>query len=210
MTTGNNAYILLSGPHLNEVDLSKIKNSVVIFCSRTIMALDKIDDSNDIYYACGDLNTVEAVLPWVQKLPPQKVYLATAGRELKHFHGYPVRVMPKRLENVGEISMDMIDQDVMPWSYGTVNDVAFPLCMKLRVKNAFLIGCNHDNQGQFFDGKFKSIDDSIIDRVRDDMSFTFSLYKEFFEANGMKIYNTCMDTKETVFDRMEFEDSLVL
>lgn len=209
MTTGNNAYILLSGPHLNEVDLSKIKNSIVISCSRTIMALDKIDDSNDIYYACGDLTTVSAVLHWIKQLPNEKVYLATAGSKT-NFHGYKVRLMPERLKAVDEISMDMIDQDVMPWSYGTVNDVAFPLCMKLRVKNAFLIGCNHDNQGQFFDGKFKSIGDNIIDRVRDDMSFTFSLYKEFFEANGMKIYNTCMDTKETVFDRMEFEDSLVL
>ena len=56
--------------------------------------------------------------------------------------------------------------------------------------------------------KFKSISDDVIDGVRDAMSFTFTLYKEFFEANGMKIYNTCMDTKETVFDRMEFEESL--
>lgn len=207
MTTGNNAYILLSGPHLNEVDLSKIKNSVVVCCSRTILALNKIDNSNDIYYACGDLTTVNAVLPWVQQLPDEKVYLATATNTT-NFHGYRVRVMPERLESVGEISMDMIDQNVMPWSYGTVNDVAFPLCMKLRVKNAFLIGCNHDNQGQFFDGKFKSISDDVIDGVRDAMSFTFTLYKEFFEANGMKIYNTCMDTKETVFDRMEFEESL--
>tara|TARA_A100001515_G_scaffold144850_2_gene150372 strand:- start:1451 stop:2083 length:633 start_codon:yes stop_codon:yes gene_type:complete len=207
MTTGSNAYILLSGPHLNEVDLTKIKNSIVISCSRTILALNKIDNSNDIYYACGDLSTVNDVLPWVQQLPDEKVYLATAT-DITNFHGYKVRVMPKRLKDISEISMDMIDQDVMPWSYGTVNDVAFPLCMKLRVKNAFLIGCNHDNQGQFFNSKFKSIGDDIIDGVRDAMSFTFKLYKEFFESNGMKIYNTCMDTKETVFDKMEFEESL--
>lgn len=204
MTTGNKtAFILLPGPHLGTVDISKIKNTTVICVSRAAMIINGVDKSNDIYFACGDGQTVRDVESYLKAFKKENVYLASNSGGA--FAGYKVRKMFDRVRDESQISFDMLDSDRMPWSYGSVNDIAFPLCLKLGISQIFLVGANHDTGGQFFNPLFKTrVDDA--QRIMDDIEKTFAIYKKFFDKHGIVVYNTYVDSKERVFDKMDYDE----
>ena len=199
--------MLLPGPHLNEVDLSKIKNSIVIFISRAIKAFDEVCPSNEKYFACGDLHTVKQILPDVRKVDKDKVYLASCTSQ-KEFDGHCVwsMDMENRLSDVGQLSVDMLDNDPIPWGYGSVNDMGFPLALRLGLKTIFLAGANHDTGGQFFDPNYKTRVGPDAQGIIDGIGNSFHIYREFFDQQGVKVYNTCTYSKETAFEKVSFEE----
>jgi len=208
MTTGNDfGFILLPGPHLAEVDLSTIKDSIVIFISRAIKAFDQVCPSNHKYFACGDLHTVNQILPDVRKVDKDKVYLASCTPE-KEFDGHYVwsMNMENKLKDSSQLSLNMLDNDPIPWGYGSVNDMGFPLALKLGLRTIFLVGANHDTGGQFFDPNFRTRSGSDAQNIIDGIGNSFHIYKDFFDQQGIKVYNTCTYSKETAFEKVSFEE----
>lgn len=208
MTTGNKVgFILLPGPHLAEVDLSTIKNSTVIFISRAIKAFGQVCDSNDKYFACGDLHTVGQIISDVRKVNDSNVYLGSCTAA-KEFKGYCVWSMEEknRLKDPSQLSVDMLDNDPIPWGYGSVNDMGFPLALRLGLKTIFLVGANHDTGGQFFDPNYRTRSGPDAQNIIDGIGNSFHIYKKFFDQQGIRVYNTCTYSKETAFEKVSFEE----
>ena len=103
-----------------------------------------------------------------------------------------------RLTRTDQISFDMIrSRDVLPWSYGSMNDIAFPLCLHLGVDIIFLVGVNHSDDG------------SRLPHILKWIEISYKLYKSFFDDNDVQVFNTCVSSEEQTFDKLSYEECLV-
>ena len=180
------AFLLLPGPHLNEVDLSLRKHAIVICLSRAAFIIAKLDESNDIYFGCADGKTIIAVTAVLDKFDEDKIFLFEQDK-INHSYDRGIKVpMGEQLLFTEQITKGMIREDTCPWGSGVINDAGFPLCLHLGINVIYIVGMNHDMGPQFCNKKLYTRRGKKGKRVLNSIEKAMEVYKRYFDKNEIK------------------------
>jgi hypothetical protein len=206
--SGERCFIIGMGPSLNHTDFSIIKNEILFGVNNFYSGLNRFK-INPKYWCVADSYVFENHYKPILKLDTTLFLTEKAGRMFLRNKDYYMKYVKKEpiiIRPLGHMATwNKVGTDLTKGAYGgMVIYSCLQIAFYLGFEEMYLLGCDCTlSKGVHFDG------DTYKHGAIDEWSEKFRLYevfKEVFEDNGRKIYNSTVGGNLEVFERKKLED----
>lgn len=229
---GRRAFIIGMGPSLEISDLVKLKGEITFACNKIFLAFEQVE-WRPTYYSVLDVLVAKNNASEISKLNLVKFFSASCRKYFNEDEAIWLNDLASQNDKYGN-RIYSFSEDLTSGVYGgfTVVYLQLQLAWYMGIKEIYLIGLdfNFDYGARQQSGEKCEHGDVLVSRGEinhfhpdyrkkgetwtvpqlEKQSIAFRVAREFFEANGGKIYNASRRTKLDVFDRINFDDVLTL
>lgn len=209
---GDRCFLVATGPSLNKVDFSLLKNEIIFGINSLYRGFDKLGIKCD-YYAISDGHRWDTDSEGIMSINSTIFLLYIASRHYlrskKRYDTQPILVKG----NKSILRLKKFPENISKSIYVGGASVVI-LCLQvlfyLGFKEVYLVGtdCSYSGQGHF-DGKKDSSVKWTSNSEKKHWSTVFDAYKvckDVFESDGRKIYNATVGGNLEVFERRKLEE----
>jgi len=199
---GETAYLLGTGPSLNEVDFGLLKDKLLIGCNSLLRGYSKFGIRCS-YYCCSDGYTYEQLGAEIMALEDTEKFICHGA--VKHYNNNPVgknRFVPELgyLWFDREVSFDLL---LGTYNGGTVMvDIMIPLAVWMGCTRIVLLGCDCSYAASHhFDDYVEHVAAPPLQGGWTKIFFSYSLLKCELDSIDVEVYNATDGTKLDVFTK---------
>ena len=197
---GQRCFIIASGPSVEGMDLSWLKNEITICVNQSYQLLKGFEPT---YICISDENLWPHMREIYSKMNTKVIAsFADTQKFIDDYPGDNIEVMFKNLlwDRSPKKTYHFNLPEGLYTSKNVVPAVAIPFAQWAGFKEVYLVGCNCNNKGYAYEGGFRQKDQLFID-------YAMQYYKLISELKcKTTIYNATIGGNLMYFPRVNFED----
>ena len=200
---GETAFLLGTGPSLNDVDFTLIRDRLLIGCNSLVRGYDKFGIRCQ-YYCCSDGYTFKELDGEIMGLEDTEKFIAHGAARPYEASAYNGKA--HLISELGYVWLDReVSFDLIMGTYngGTVMvDLMIPLAVWLGCTRIVLLGCDCTYmRGAHFDDYVELVDAPPIKGDWRQIFYSYSLVKRELGELGVEIVNATENTALDVFEK---------